>query len=82
MAKQKDKQIDILEESGQVYPDLTLAINKLEIRAGEVSNERRPLVEKWVKQLQQIQKEINHFKRIEEFTSALETVGGNDERAK
>lgn len=55
----------------QKYPDLFLAINKLENRKADATPDRVPLLEKWIEALTEVNKEMRHLERIEEFTNTI-----------
>ena len=59
------------EQQGSVYPDLSPAIDLVRSRLKIVAEDRHPLLEKWLTQLEKIETEMRHLERIEGLTSIL-----------
>jgi len=69
--------INDLEESFK-YPDFALDIQALRRRMSEVTDEHLPLLEKWVKTLSSLDKEMRHLERLEKLVDALTSTERND----
>lgn len=55
------------------YPDMRMAIAMLKKRVESLPPERQMVVNKWINQLEKIQAEMNHLRRIEQFTDNVTT---------
>ena len=60
------------------YPDLAEALETLNQRLENISEEHAPLIEKWLEQLGKINKQMRHLERIESFSNALKKDDKND----
>lgn len=57
--------------NSQRYPSLVAAINELRTRMDEVDPEYLRLLEKWLTDLEQIEKDMRHLERIEKFSRSV-----------
>lgn len=70
MARRKKKVVEevIIEDR---YPKLDDALALLEKRQTEVGENRGKLIQKWIENLKDLNKQMRHLERLEEFSTAL-----------